>query len=201
MKELRNVIDDENFKRLQKELFSSQMPWYLSGTYTSTKYPNLIDIDAEEAPNFSYSHLVYINEQPLSDLYEPISKIIWDGLEKMGEKPKELLRIKVNMSTNQPNVYIHEAHVDFDEHHTSGLIYINTTNGPTTIYNEKYDSKYMLSPEEYLKKILNNKLTIKEKIECEENKMMIFDGRYYHSSSVQSDTYRRIVINFNYKKV
>lgn len=200
MKQLRNLIDEDNFKKLQEEVFSSYMPWYISGTYTSTQYKDLVDINSNEEPNFSFSHLVFIDGEIKSELFEPLSKMILNGLEKLGESPKELIRIKVNMSTNQPQVYIHQPHVDYDESHMSGLIYLNTTNGPTTIYNETYDSRLGLSPQQYLTKILNNKLTIKEKVDCESNKMMVFDGKYFHSSSAQSDFYRRIVVNFNYKK-
>ena len=45
MKELKNVIDDITFKKLQTELFSAMVPWYLSGTYSSSKYMDLINIE------------------------------------------------------------------------------------------------------------------------------------------------------------
>lgn len=199
MKELRNIVSIEDFERLQNELFSSQMPWYLSGTYTSTQYDNLIDIDSSKSPDFSFAHLVYMDGNVMSELYGPLNKIILEGLEKIGEEPKELIRIKVNMCTCQPELYVNQPHVDNDDTHRAGLIYINTTNAPTFLYNETFNPKFGLTPEKYLNRILNNKVTIKQKVECEANKMIVFDGKYYHASSVQSDTYRRIVVNFNYK--
>jgi hypothetical protein len=199
MKELRNVVDDKNFERLQNDLFSWNIPWYLSGTYTSTQYENLINIDASKSPDFSFAHLVYLDGDVRSELYEPLSKIILNGLDKIGEQPNELIRIKVNMCTCQPNLHINPPHVDTNETHKAGLIYMNTTNAPTFLYNETFNPRFGFSADEYFNKILNSKVTIKQKVECEANKMITFDGKYYHASSVQSDTYRRIVVNFNYR--
>lgn len=198
MKELRNLLDQENFERLQQELFSSQMPWYLSGTYSSSRYRDLVSIESNESPDFSFAHLVLLDNDVRSELYEPLSKIILNGLERLGEDVKNLIRIKVNMCTCLPNVHTNPPHVDTDEKHKAGIIYVNDTNAPTLLYNESFNPRFGFKPEEYLSKILNNKLTINKKIECEANKMVIFDGKYFHASSVQSDTYRRIVINFNY---
>jgi hypothetical protein len=198
MKELKNVIDDITFKRLQTELFSTMVPWYLSGTYSSSKYMDLINIESNESPDFSFAHLVLLDGNVKSELYEPLSKIILNGLEQIGETITNLIRIKVNMCTCQPNIHTNPPHVDADETHKAGIIYMNTTNAPTILYNEKYNPRFGFSPIEYLNKILNNKLTIQKSINCEANKMVVFDGKHYHASSVQSDTYRRIVINFNY---
>lgn len=198
MKELKNVIDDTTFKQLQEELFSARMPWYLSGTYTSSKYRDLVSIESKESPDFSFAHLVLLDSDVRSELYEPLSKIILNGLERIGENVTNLIRIKVNMCTCLPNVHTNPPHVDTDETHKAGIIYMNTTNAPTVLYNEKFNPRFDFSPEEYLNKILNNKLTIQKSIDCEANKMIVFDGKYFHASSVQSDTYRRIVINFNY---
>lgn len=199
MKELKNLLDSENLKKLQNELFSAKMPWYLSGTYTSSKYKDLVILDSKEAPDFSFAHLVLLDGDIRSELCNPLSEIILDGLERMGESPTRLIRIKVNMCTCLPEIHTNPPHVDTDEKHKAGIIYVNSTNAPTFLYNETYNPRYGFSPEEYLTKILSNKLTINKKIECEENKMITFDGKHYHASSVQSNTYRRIVINFNYE--
>lgn len=198
MKELKNVIDDVTFKKLQTELFSAIVPWYLSGTYSSSEQNDLVNLTNKYSPDFSFAHLVLLDKDVRSELYNPLNKIILDGLERMGEKPKEIIRIKVNMCTCQPNIHTNPPHVDADEIHKAGIIYMNTTNAPTVLYNEKYNPRFGFSPVEYLSKILNNKLTIQKLVDCEANKMITFDGKYYHASSVQSDTYRRIVINFNY---
>jgi hypothetical protein len=198
MKELRNVIDSDNFERLQNELFSAMIPWYLSGTYTSSQDIDLVNLETNQSPDFSFAHLVLLDGDVRSELYEPLNDIILNALEKIGESPQKLIRIKVNMCTCQPKVHTNPPHVDTDETHKAGIIYMNTTNAPTVIYNETFNPRFGMTPEEYLRKILNNKITIKDMIECEANKMVIFDGIQYHSSSVQSDTYRRIVINFNY---
>jgi hypothetical protein len=198
MKELRNVIDNDNFEKLQNELFSARVPWYLSGTYSSSKYDNLYELTHKQSPDFSFAHLVYLDGDIRSEFYEPLNKFILNGLEQMGENPTKIIRIKINMCTCQPSIHTNPPHVDTDETHKAGLIYVNTTNAPTVMYNEIYNPRFGFEPEQYLNKILNNKLTIQKIIDCEANKMIAFDGKYYHASSVQSDTYRRIVINFNY---
>lgn len=57
--------------------------------------------------------------------------------------------------------------------HKTAIFYVNTNNGYTLFKNNK-------------------------KIECVENKLIIFDSKLSHKAALQTDEDKRIVINFNY---
>ena len=90
-------------------------------------------------------------------------------------KPRKILRIKANLLINRRIQTACNFHVDDDIKHKVAIYYINTNNGFT-----------LLDP-------------IKRKeIKCEENKLLIFDGKILHSAVAQTDTDQRLVVNFNY---
>jgi len=48
-------------------------------------------------------------------------------------------------------------------------------------------------------KILKREVSIKQKVECKENRFVMFDGYNYHSSTCPTNVNRRIVINFDFE--
>jgi len=87
-------------------------------------------------------------------------------------KPLALINIRANLIIKKPDANS-SYHIDTPNAKTS-IFYINTNNGHTEFEN-------------------NNK-----KINCVKNRMLTFDSNLRHRAVAQSDTDRRIVINFNY---
>ena len=85
---------------------------------------------------------------------------------------KKLLRIKANLTTKKQVQIKGEMHTDF-ENCTTAIWYLNTNNGYTLFENGN-------------------------KVECVENRMVIFDSNLKHCGVESNDSETRIVINFNY---
>ena len=88
-------------------------------------------------------------------------------------KPKTLLRAQINALVPTNKHIYHDYHVDKTNYHQVGLFYLTTCNGYTEILNTS-------------------------KIDCVENRMLIFDGNLEHRSVTSTD-HLRSVINLNFK--
>lgn len=131
--------------------------------------PNMTKGNYEwERPYFS--HKIYDEFLPNSNCFD-IFKPLLNKLEV-----KSLIRLTVNLNINFDEQYYSSWHTDQQFPCKVAILYINTNNGFTEIKNDK--------------EIL--------KIDCEENKIIMFDNHCKHRSVSQTDDKRRIVINLNY---
>ena len=71
--------------------------------------------------------------------------------------------------------------------HYAGILYMNDSDGDTVIFKEteeqldgNYEPIYSLSPKK--------------------NRLLLFDGSYYHTGHSPSNHNNRILLNFNYRK-
>ena len=85
---------------------------------------------------------------------------------------KALINVRSNFNVRQNKIYTSNWHSDLTFKAKTAIYYINTCNGKT----------------EFKDNI----------VECEENKMIVFDSDEQHRMSSQTDSLKRIVINFNY---
>ena len=194
MKIYENAIDPMLFDAVKSNIYHIDFPWYFSGT--AYKY----DEATMNYLDFSFSHMVYdSNKNYNSSVCDLLSITIHHALTKSGQKLKRIMRIRLGMIMANYINHVNQPHTDTDIPHMTGLIYLTTSNGPTVIYNEKYDINSNVLSREYGETTLNNNFTIMGKSECIENNMVCFDGLHYHSSTLPTDVPRRIAINFNYQ--
>jgi hypothetical protein len=183
MKIIHNAFQKDLFKKIVETVTDTHFPWY----YSATAYH-----DEKGLYSYSFSHQVFdtqIRSKSHSIIYPTFLKFLEDNNEKM----TELLRIRCGLVGVTPYPYTHEAHVDFPFEHKTALIYLNESDGPTTLYNEKFDPASEQDPRHFYKD-----LTINTQVNPEPNKMIIFDGLTYHTSCSPTKVPRRLVINFNY---
>jgi hypothetical protein len=117
-----------------------------------------------------FSHCFYNNSQPKSDFYFEHIIPIMDKLNSLS-----VIQVRANLLLKKEKQYFSNFHTDYPFKCKTAIFYINTCNGYT---------------------ILDEKLKIK--INCEENKMLLFDSSIYHCAVSQTNEERRAVINFNY---
>ena len=124
-----------------------------------------------------FSHILYAFEQGKnSDWFKEFEPIIYFLDSKI--KVNKLLRMKLNLYTNQNKKINHVSHTDVHDKGTSrknvdiSLLNFTTCNGGTIIKDKKYSSN--------------------------ENELLIFDNLNKHSGIVQTDTQTRIVLNNSY---
>ena len=191
-----DVLPEETFKKLQQGIVYHNdcvVPWYpLRGAAYRDESSEISKYD------LSFSHLVYTNGQPNSSLSPFVESCITTALSNVNVEIKRMIRIRLGLIPLCPINFIHDPHVDMHISHKVGLMYLNTTDGDTFLYNEKYDPIKGESSYRYLKNNLNGKVTVKQRITPKENRLLCFDGLYYHSSSAPTNVYARFAINFNF---
>ena len=93
-------------------------------------------------------------------------------------KVRALHRVKANVTMRTKKIILYRYHTDTkilknEEIGKTGILYLHTTNGPTVFENGK-------------------------KVDCVENRMVIFPANTKHTGSTHTDNLFRGVINFNW---
>lgn len=94
-----------------------------------------------------------------------------------------LIRIRAGLQLPVGKRIIHDPHVDFLEEHYTALFYFSSEidAGHTYIYDKASD------------------MNVLDKIEPRENRVLLFKGDVYHSSSAPEKVFKRIAVNVNFK--
>ena len=96
----------------------------------------------------------------------------------------ELIRVRA-AKTMKNRVPPTQPHVDAPFGHWVMIYYCDNSDGPTTIYKERYgENPENVRPKQY--------------IDPEKGKYVIFDGRMYHSGNAPRKHSSRTILNINY---
>ena len=150
--------------------------------------------------NSSFHHTVFAANSGgiLSQDFFTLEAAIMVAFESCNEKINNLNRIRIGLIAPQVTYTIHTPHIDCDMPHKTCLLYLNDSDGDTLIYKEKYTLDQHLNSREYYNKNLNKNMNILYRSTPVANRMVMFDGFHYHSSSTPTNTPARFVININY---
>ena len=188
------IIDDAVpsllFDRFQFEIMHFNVEWHYM---ESAAYRN------EPSNDQSFTHTALFDGQKTSDLLFLYESALLAGLSKVELDVKYLIRLRCGMFLKSDKNHIHPPHVDHDFDHLTAILYLNDSDGETIIYKEKYDSSFGLDARDYLQMKLHNNVTEDFRVMPKANRMVIFDGLTYHSSSSPVNTNRRIAMNCNFK--
>jgi hypothetical protein len=181
-----NVLDNDSWQTLTKEIMHVGVPWNFSGTtYT---------IDS----NCSFSCVPAQGDFMHDILY----KCVEDCLHSVGISSSGILRMRLALipKTDSKINIVNDAHVDSPMQHMVGLLYINDSDGETILYNETIDRyKHIWSNDgDFYRKHLKGNLTEMTRISPKANRLVVFDGRHFHSSSTPTNVSRRVAFNFNF---
>ena len=170
MEERRNIKIEKNFlppifyNKLKSIIISNTFPWYYLPK--TVKYSD---------NNFMFNHTLLCFDKTCisSNWFKDFEPILYFLNDKI--KLKKLVRMRLNLYTNQNKVVEHEAHIDIskngqaDPNVTISILNFTTCNGGTVIKGKKYPSN--------------------------ENELLIFNNINKHFGIVQTDTQSRIVLN------
>lgn len=184
------AIREELFEEIKDEIFSDGFPWFYTGTTLGS------NTQASDRYNYSFFHNAYFHDDGYSHVGKKLEYAILDALAYMKFPITKMLRIRLGLITVTEKNITHTPHIDFPFEHKTGLLYLNNSDGDTILYNERYDTT--ADKKQYDHKVRNKHNEIITTFTPEENKLVIFDGLLYHSSSSPTITDRRVVINFNY---
>lgn len=185
---LDNLTSKSNVKHLEKCLINH--PWYY---LKDTAYNQFVSIEKPYEP--SWVHFLYNNEESLSDLKPLAEAILINALNRLNLSYSKLIRIRAGMSTRTPYPIKHSPHVDWDDHHMSAVYYVNDSDGDTIFYKEKRDETLSVSSYEWGK---NRTFSVDKHVSPIADRIVVFDGLTYHSSTTPCNTDYRIIINFNW---
>ena len=137
----------------------------------------------EEHPYFA--HTIVTDNQIKSNAYDIVFDKFWKWMVKNVDGDfGELIRVRA-AKTMKNRVPPTPPHVDAPFGHWGMLYYCDNSDGPTTIYKERYgENPENVRPKQY--------------IDPEKGKYVIFDGRMYHSGNAPRKHSSRTILNINY---
>ena len=175
--ELKNYLDEKDFKNIQENMMSQSFPWFYSEKQTDKCAENDPLIKGSEKEEYTddkesfFAHPIYMYGIPQTSCFELIQPLI----KKIN--PISVVSIKANLNINKGRVCKSGWHTDYHGNsylnHKTAIFYINNNNGYTE---------------------LKNNVIIKS----EQNKLVVFKANTLHRACSQTDVDTRIVININY---
>ena len=201
IKVIDNVLPAGLADQIEKDVTSDSFSWYLLRDINkeSLKIPRVV-IDKNTVNTVQLGHGVFdirkeFGKQINSSYFGYSNTCLNFIIKKLGWKDADLLRIKYNLLFNNSQFKTssyNTPHVDNEEKNSYAIIYyVNDSDGDTILFNERFD---------YEKNIVPKKLTINQKISPKKNRVLIFDGDIFHTSSNPILSEKRIVMNINVKK-
>ena len=160
-------------------------PWFYqeqTSFYNGTA--EVLQLDGyEEHPYFA--HTIVTDNQIKSNAYDIVFDRFWKWMVKNVDGDfGELIRVRA-AKTMKNKVPPTQPHVDAPFGHWVMIYYCDNSDGPTTIYKERYgENPENVRPKQY--------------IDPEKGKYVIFDGRMYHSGNAPRKHSSRTILNINY---
>jgi len=151
----------------------------LSHTYVVSD----LDDDGEEYETYQNIAGIVISE--FHYLFIPLLEKVIEGtlgLENANVcRGRSFLQFPLNLDTNEPDT----PHTDMHRDHFVILYYVVDSEGDTVIYNERWNND--IRPEKY---------TEKQRVTPKQGRVVIFDGRLYHTAE-QSINTTRCIVNYD----
>ena len=161
-------------------------PWYYTSDITDATH---------EGPfqgRFWFSHQ-YVNAEEgiISDFHNLFLGLIKNSCKKINVKKVDVLQGRSFLSTptNIPKDDVDTPHVDMIAPHFVMLYYVRDSDGDTIIYNEKtkFDGCHPNFKMNY---------TIKKKVSPKQGRVVLFDGRHFHTAE-QPNHNLRCIVNYD----
>ena len=151
-----NFLEDNVFTRIQNIVMGDYFPWYF----------NDFKSDGYDTHNYQFTHTIVREGEVQSDFFQYMDPF-FKGLEV-----KEIIRVKMNLTTRTEKLFNHLYHTDFKDC-TTAIFYMNTNNGKTIFKHG-------------------------EEVNSVANRMVIFNSNLEHAATSHTDEKTRVVFNFNY---
>ena len=195
------VFDNLIEKPLQEEIKSTLLGrednfnWFYLNDVT-TQDPSV----TQSRPAFD--HVFYFDHAENSDFNWIPIEIVDRVVKELKLETDEIADSKTFLQLPLSSDYLKDntvdtAHVDSSNPHLVFLYYVIDSDGDTIIYDKKYEEG-----ETHLNHEMTSKLLIKKRVTPKQGRLVVFDGRYWHTAE-QPKYNKRCVINTNviYQKV
>jgi hypothetical protein len=191
--EIENIIPEDYQNHLLTLMTGWNFPWVFNPTMVSGD-----DCFKDDKENHAgFNHFFYEKNERTSQFFDIIYPLVLSITSQTNTQFNRLIRMRANLTLGNPQSTggHHMAHIDSFFPHWNAIYYVNDNNGDTVIFNETnedYDSGI-----DDIMRIKANEFTIKHRVTPKKGKLVMFPGKYYHSSSVATDSKFRCVININ----
>ena len=197
-----NFLHIVNQRKIANIFQSSGLTWNL---YMRPDYGDLSDhfvFDKQDgqlwkdSPALLYHLYVKDTKTDISEQEKYVINLFQQAIEKHIDAKIEIIRCKVNLVMPNPNFTAQctMPHTDWSIPHETCIYYINSTDGDTVLFDQKYDTSLSMGANAIKKK---NVIT---KISPVQGRAALFDGLQYHAGN-PSKTNLRFVLNINYIRV
>lgn len=120
-----NFLPYSDFLEIRDSLLSPNFPWYYNVVVEDDA---IVEDRLSENYNFQFTHLFYTKNEPNSQYFKVLKKLV-DAID-----PISLIRIKANLSPKTEKIVEYGYHIDFDNI-VSCVFYINSNDGYTKFKN------------------------------------------------------------------
>jgi hypothetical protein len=167
-------------------------PFWMWRYHKNISYKGL---DVEDSWKHGFEHLLFSKYDDIS--FDMSNSQVWIPLflkieEYFNLPVGSLFRARLDMTLRSPENTIHTPHVDHKFFHYASILYLNDSDGDTIFFNEKIDADNSdCFPD-------CSDLTVKKIVSPKKNRLIFFDGSYFHTGHSPSNNNRRILLNANY---
>ena len=175
---------------IEQDLLDREFPWYYVDDVTSLDYGN----------NSGFTHVAYKTGQAL-DYYPFLKPLVYAIAEANGQPLKELYRIRIGFlpKNDEPEYEYNTPHIDFLWDHYTACYYVNDSDGDTILFDKKMEDMGLSISDEVMRSFVKKtKFEIVKQVSPQKGRVVIFDGKRFHSSTKPRNHKRRLVITVNY---
>ena len=194
------IIDDVIPKDYSDHIKNLMTGWDFGWVFNQ----NMVSPDAElqgESNHAGFNHFFYEKQQAVSQHFNFIYPLVLSITSASKTPYNRLIRMRANLTlpNKTSTLEYHMPHIDSFFEHWNAIYYVNDCDGDTIIFNETNDT-YDPGTDDIMR-IKENKFTIKERVTPKQGRVVVFPGKYYHTSSYCKDSAYRSVININLDRV
>ena len=181
-----DIIDLDYQNTIKKILLSDyqykgyEFPWYFTQDVTSHK-----DINSQKRSAFYHCYVASDDDNTMgtvdSIFHHLLNPLIETACHKVGEKNVNILKGRsfLQLPINYKGEREDTPHIDIsDLYHFVMLYYVCDSDGDTIIFNEKEESE---------------KYTVQKRVTPKQGRVVLFDGRFYHTAEQPMDNIRCVV--------
>ena len=194
--EIENIVPIDYQNHIEKIMLGSNFPWYYNPNLVSPDQPFLKRDDNHQG----FNHL-FLEEGKPSSYFESLYPLVLSITSHPCISANNLVRMRANLTLNAAGSSLqhHLPHIDTWRPHWVAIYYVNDSDGDTVIFNETNDTYN--SGQSDIDKTLAGNFTVKKRITQKKGKVLIFEGKYYHTSSWPIKNKCRSVINMNLENI
>lgn len=171
------IINDflklDEFDKISSLVLSPFFPWYYQENISAShEFARLND--------YGFSHVFFIDDKINSNYYKELETM----LEKIKEvtNTSKILKIRGDLTVYSKEAHIHQVHKDSLDDHVVSILYLTDSCAETIIF-QNTDSE--------------QDLIEMARVYPKKNRLVTFQGKYYHTGKSPSDRNSRVLINVN----